>query len=198
MPTCRRFARSSLRTSRMSRLTSRQEVWSIRSSIRASLLRSIFKLAETTSQQAYAIAQATAAKVKKLDSVNDVLIPQDLDYPGLELNINRERAGLLGISPKNVVDNVITALTSDGMVAPSFWVDPKDRQQLHADGAVSGIANSDADRLQADSACVPQAMRTQLHLSRSPTSRRSTPRQRWITTSYAACLTSMLCRRKKI
>jgi len=76
-------------------------------------------------QQAYAIAKATAAKVKRLDSVNDVLIPQDLDYPGLELNINRERAGLLGISPKNVVDNVITALTSDGMIAPSFWVDPK-------------------------------------------------------------------------
>jgi multidrug efflux pump subunit AcrB len=76
-------------------------------------------------QQAYEIAQATAAKVKKLNSVNDVLIPQDLDYPGLELNINRERAGLLGVSPKNVVDNVITALTSDGMVAPSFWVDPK-------------------------------------------------------------------------
>ena len=30
-------------------------------------------------QQAYAIAKATAAKVKRLDSVNDVLIPQDLE-----------------------------------------------------------------------------------------------------------------------
>ena len=76
-------------------------------------------------QQAYQIAQATATRLKKLDSVNDVLIPQDLDYPGLELNINRVQAGLLGISPKDVVDNVITALTSDGMIAPSFWVDPK-------------------------------------------------------------------------
>ena len=76
-------------------------------------------------RQAYDLALATAANVKRLDSVNDVLIPQDLDYPGLELNINRERAGLLGITPKDVVDNVITALTSDGMIAPSFWVDPK-------------------------------------------------------------------------
>jgi multidrug efflux pump subunit AcrB len=76
-------------------------------------------------QQAYDIAQATAAKLKKLSTVNDVLIPQDLDYPGLELNINRTQAGLLGISPRNIVDNVITALTSDGMIAPSFWVDPK-------------------------------------------------------------------------
>ncbi len=76
-------------------------------------------------QQAYDIAQATAAKLKKLSTVSDVLIPQDLDYPGLELNINRTQAGLLGISPRNIVDNVITALTSDGMIAPSFWVDPK-------------------------------------------------------------------------
>jgi multidrug efflux pump subunit AcrB len=76
-------------------------------------------------EQAYDLALATAAKLKTLDSVSDVLIPQDMDYPGLELNINRERAGLLGITPKDVVDNVITALTSDGMIAPSFWVDPK-------------------------------------------------------------------------
>jgi multidrug efflux pump subunit AcrB len=76
-------------------------------------------------EQAYKIATATAGKLKKLDSVNDVLIPQDLNYPGLELNINRVQAGLLGISPEDVVDNVITALTSDGMISPSFWVDPK-------------------------------------------------------------------------
>ena len=76
-------------------------------------------------REAFAIAQATAVKLKKLDSVSDVLIPQDLDYPGLELNINRERAALIGVSPKAVVDNVITALTSDGMISPSFWVDPK-------------------------------------------------------------------------
>jgi multidrug efflux pump subunit AcrB len=76
-------------------------------------------------QRAYEIAQSMAAKLKKLNSVNDILIPQDLDYPGLELNINRAQAGLLGVSPKDVVDNVITALTSDGVISPSFWVDPK-------------------------------------------------------------------------
>ena len=76
-------------------------------------------------EQSYRLAQATAAKFRGLSSVSDVLIPQDLDYPGLELKINRERAALLGISPKDVVDNVITALTSDGVIAPSFWVDPK-------------------------------------------------------------------------
>lgn len=76
-------------------------------------------------QASYQLAQTTAAKLRKLSSINDVLVPQDLDYPGLELNINREHAALLGITPKDVVGNVITALTSDGMIAPSFWIDPK-------------------------------------------------------------------------
>jgi multidrug efflux pump subunit AcrB len=76
-------------------------------------------------QKNYQLAQATARKLRNLSSVSDVLVPQDLDYPGLELNINRAHAALLGITPKDVVGNVITALTSDGMIAPSFWVDPK-------------------------------------------------------------------------
>ncbi len=76
-------------------------------------------------EQSYAIALQIAAQVKRLQNVSDVLIPQNLRYPGLELNIDRERASLIGLSPKEVVDNVITALTSNGMIAPSYWIDPK-------------------------------------------------------------------------
>jgi multidrug efflux pump subunit AcrB len=76
-------------------------------------------------QEAYRVARGIALKLKDSARVSDVLIPQDLDYPGLALNIDREQASLLGLTPKNVVDNVITALTSDGMIAPSYWIDPK-------------------------------------------------------------------------
>jgi hydrophobic/amphiphilic exporter-1 (mainly G- bacteria), HAE1 family len=75
--------------------------------------------------EGYGIARKVALQLKGSKRVSDVLIPQDIDYPGLELNINREQASLLGLSPKDVVDNVITALTSNGMIAPSYWVDPK-------------------------------------------------------------------------
>ena len=47
-----------------------------------------------------------------------------MDYPALQMNVNRERASELGLSPKEVVDNLITSLTSDAMIAPSYWVDP--------------------------------------------------------------------------
>jgi multidrug efflux pump subunit AcrB len=71
------------------------------------------------------IAQNLAREIKAVPSVSDVYIPQDMDYPALQLDVNRERASQLGLSPKEVVDNVITALTSDVMIAPSYWVDPK-------------------------------------------------------------------------
>ena len=54
-----------------------------------------------------------------------MLVPQDIDYPALQLDIDRERASELGLNEKEVVGNVITALTSDAMIAPSYWVDPK-------------------------------------------------------------------------
>jgi multidrug efflux pump subunit AcrB len=57
--------------------------------------------------------------------VADVFIPQDIDYPALQLNVDRMRAGELGLDQQEVVDNVITALTSNQMIAPSFWIDPK-------------------------------------------------------------------------
>jgi multidrug efflux pump subunit AcrB len=75
--------------------------------------------------QSYDIATEIAGKIKGMRNVSDVLIPQNLRYPGLELSIDRERASLIGLSPKEVVDNVITALTSNGMIAPSYWIDPK-------------------------------------------------------------------------
>jgi HAE1 family hydrophobic/amphiphilic exporter-1 len=72
-----------------------------------------------------AIAQDLARQFKALPGVADVYTPQDLNYPSLEINVNRERASELGLTPKEIVDNVITSLTSDVMIAPSYWVDPK-------------------------------------------------------------------------
>jgi len=73
----------------------------------------------------HAIAAEIASKATQLRGVSDVLIPQDVDYPALELDVDREKAAQLGLSQKEVVDNVITALTSNGMIAPNYWVDPK-------------------------------------------------------------------------
>jgi multidrug efflux pump subunit AcrB len=72
----------------------------------------------------YALAQKLAAKIQRIPNVEGAFIPQSVDYPGLELEIDRQRASLVGLTAKNIVDDVIVALTSSGMVAPSYWIDP--------------------------------------------------------------------------
>jgi multidrug efflux pump subunit AcrB len=79
----------------------------------------------TNQQQTYAVAREMASKIKQLKGVSDVLIPQDIDYPALQLDVDREKASQLGLSQQEIVDNVITALTSNGMIAPNYWIDPK-------------------------------------------------------------------------
>jgi multidrug efflux pump subunit AcrB len=74
---------------------------------------------------AHATATRIAQDVRRLPGVADVLVPVDMDYPALDLNIDRVRADQLGLSAKEAVSSVITALTSDAMIAPSYWVDPK-------------------------------------------------------------------------
>ena len=64
-------------------------------------------------------------KFRTVPGISDVYIPQDMDYPALQINVNRDRTSELGLTPREVVDNLITSLTSDAMIAPSYWVDPK-------------------------------------------------------------------------
>ncbi len=75
--------------------------------------------------KAHEIATEIARKSRALPGVSDVLVPQDVDYPSLELNISRLRASELGLNEKEIVGDVITALVSDQMIAPSYWVDPR-------------------------------------------------------------------------
>ncbi|MGI4830873.1 MAG: efflux RND transporter permease subunit [Janthinobacterium lividum] len=73
----------------------------------------------------YNTAQTIATRVRQISGVADVYIPQDIDYPSLRIAVDRTRADELGLTEKEVVSNIITALTSNQMIAPSIWIDPK-------------------------------------------------------------------------
>jgi multidrug efflux pump subunit AcrB len=83
------------------------------------------QIAGTDLQASYQTTLDLARQIGHLPGVADAFIPQDLDYPALRLDIDRTRAGELGLTEKEVVQNVITALTSNQMVAPNIWIDPK-------------------------------------------------------------------------
>ena len=73
----------------------------------------------------YRIAQELARRISMLSAVGQVYIPQDMDYPGLRMDVDRVHAAELGLSQKQIVDNVITALNSNAMIDPNYWVDRK-------------------------------------------------------------------------
>ena len=71
------------------------------------------------------VAQQIAGQLRKSRTIADVFIPQDLDYPSLRVNVDRLHAAKLGLTEKEVLDNVITSLTSNQMIAPNLWIDNK-------------------------------------------------------------------------
>ena len=76
-------------------------------------------------KQLHSVAQQLAARIRQVRGVGEVYIPQDMNYPAVRLNIDRVHAAELGLSQKEIVDNVITALNSNTMIAPNYWVDHK-------------------------------------------------------------------------
>jgi HAE1 family hydrophobic/amphiphilic exporter-1 len=75
--------------------------------------------------QIYSIAQNLANRFREVHGIGQIYIPQDMNYPTLRLDVDRVHAGELGLTQKDVVDNVITALNSNYMIAPNYWVDRK-------------------------------------------------------------------------
>src|SRR3984957_6168135 len=75
--------------------------------------------------QIYDIAKNLAGRFRQVHGVGQIFIPQDMNYPALRLDVDRVHAGELGLTQKDVVDNVITALNSNYMIAPNYWVDRK-------------------------------------------------------------------------
>ncbi len=73
----------------------------------------------------YRLAREIATKVSALPETGQIYIPQDMDYPAIRMDVNRVHAAELGLTQKDVVDNVITALNSNVMIAPNYWVDRK-------------------------------------------------------------------------
>jgi multidrug efflux pump subunit AcrB len=71
------------------------------------------------------IALDLAEKIHRLPGVSEAYIPQDMDYPAVRLDVDRVHTAELGLTPQDVIQNVITALNSNLMIAPNYWLDRK-------------------------------------------------------------------------
>lgn len=70
-------------------------------------------------------AEKLLAAFRKVPALRDIQIAQDLEFPTVNVQIDRERAGLLGVEVEDIARSLVAATTSSRFTVPNFWADPK-------------------------------------------------------------------------
>ncbi len=74
------------------------------------------------SNAGYAIAQNLAARIARIPGAADVHVHQIVDQPLIRLNVDRVKAAQLGLTQRDVTNNMLLSLSGNGALAPNFWV----------------------------------------------------------------------------
>jgi len=69
-------------------------------------------------------AEKVKDKLSRISTVRDVQFGQALDYPTVDVNVNRERAGLMGVKMAEVSRSLVAATSSSRFTVPNYWADP--------------------------------------------------------------------------
>jgi multidrug efflux pump subunit AcrB len=64
-------------------------------------------------------------KMRTIPGLTDISIQQVFDYPTLHLDIDRQRAAQVGVSQRDVANNMLVSLSSSALVAPSYYLNPE-------------------------------------------------------------------------
>jgi multidrug efflux pump subunit AcrB len=70
-----------------------------------------------------AFAEKVRNALRRMPQLRDVQFGQTLDYPTVDVNVDRERAGLIGVSMADVSRSLVTATSSSRYVVPNYWAD---------------------------------------------------------------------------
>jgi multidrug efflux pump subunit AcrB len=79
-------------------------------------------------QDDYSHAQKLQKELAKLPFLRDLQFAQEMSYPTMDINIDRERAGQFGLTMADVVRSVVPATSSSRFTQPNYWRDPNSGQ----------------------------------------------------------------------
>jgi multidrug efflux pump subunit AcrB len=71
-----------------------------------------------------AFAEKTLAEMRNIPSLRDLQFGQPLDYPTVSIDIDRERAGQLGVTVEQIGRSLTAATSSSRFIQPVYWRDP--------------------------------------------------------------------------
>jgi multidrug efflux pump subunit AcrB len=72
----------------------------------------------------YKYAAKVQAQLAKLSFLRDLQVSQTGDFPTLDINIDRDRAGQFGLTMEDVARSVVPATSSSRFIQPNYWRDP--------------------------------------------------------------------------
>jgi multidrug efflux pump subunit AcrB len=75
--------------------------------------------------KARSYAETVMKEMGQIKDLRDLQIQQVLDYPTVPVTIDREKAGLSGVTVKDIGDSVLVSTSSSRMLARNYWQDPK-------------------------------------------------------------------------
>jgi multidrug efflux pump subunit AcrB len=73
----------------------------------------------------YEMARRVRDAVASVPGTADTHIVQVIDYPSLNIEVDRQRAAQVGVSERDVANNLLVSLSSSGLVAPSYFLNPR-------------------------------------------------------------------------
>ncbi len=76
-------------------------------------------------EKSHELAKKVQREIAKVDGTNDVVIKQRIDYPTLQVEIDRVKAAQLGLTADGIVKALVTATNSSINFKPAFWLSPK-------------------------------------------------------------------------
>jgi multidrug efflux pump subunit AcrB len=78
--------------------------------------------ANLTASRGY--AEKLKVEMGKVAALRDLQFGQALDYPVRQVQIDRERAGQLGVTVEEIGRSLVAATSSSRFVTPNYWADP--------------------------------------------------------------------------
>jgi multidrug efflux pump subunit AcrB len=70
-------------------------------------------------------AEQVRRELESIPALRDVRYGQALDYPTVSVKIDREKAGISGVTAEEIARSLVTATSSSRFVVPNYWPDPK-------------------------------------------------------------------------
>ena len=70
-------------------------------------------------------AAALAARMLRVPGIVDLRVHQVANAPALEVDVDRTRAAQLGLTQRDVANNLLVSLSGSGQTSPTFWLNPE-------------------------------------------------------------------------